>query len=246
MTKSVQINAGYFIYRIMGTTSFVRRLEWRKMLAWLDPQPGEKVLDIACGVGELSLAIARRGPAVYGIDVSQAAIDYARGLSRRAGIPCRFEIAGAERLPYPDGFFDKIVCSSSMEHFSDDSRALREMTRVLKPGGRAVLTVDSFNRAISDKLRARHRRAAFVVRYYSRATLEASLRGAGQEVCRGEYLLNSFLTDFFFKLGIRYRLPAVLSLAISFFGYPAFLLSEKVFGRNGTGYTLLVESRKAA
>jgi ubiquinone/menaquinone biosynthesis C-methylase UbiE len=246
MTKGMRRYAGYLVYRTMGTTSFVRRLEWRRMLAWLEPQPGEKVLDIACGAGELSLAVARRGCEVYGIDMSAAAIDYARGLSGRAAIACRFEIGDAENLPYPDDYFDKIVCSSSMEHFADDSRALREMTRVLKPGGRAILTVDSFNCPISEELLARHRETASVARYYTRETLEASLRAAGQELRRSEYLLNSALTGIFFKLGIRYRLPAPMALAISFFGYPAFLLSEKAFGRKGTGFTLLADSRKPA
>jgi ubiquinone/menaquinone biosynthesis C-methylase UbiE len=245
MTDRLRGYAGYLIFRVMGTTSFIRRLEWRKMMAWLDPQRGEKVLDVACGAGELSLAVARKGCEVCGVDMSAAAIEYARALSHRAGISCRFEIADAERLPFPDGFFDKVICSSSMEHFGDDSRALREMTRVLRPGGRVVLTVDSLNRPISDKLKARHRKKASVVRYYTRDTLEASLQEAGQELLRNEYLLNSFLTDFFFGLRIRYRLPAPVEAAISFFGYPAFLFSERVFGRKGTGYTLLAESRKA-
>jgi ubiquinone/menaquinone biosynthesis C-methylase UbiE len=246
MTQGLRGYAGYLVYRTMGTIPFVRRLEWRRMIDWLEPQPGEKVLDIACGAGELSLAIARRGGEVYGIDMSAAAIDYARGLSKRAGIAGRFEIGDAESLPYADSFFDKIVCSSSLEHFTDDGRALREMTRVLKPGGRAILTVDSFNYPISEKLRARHREEASVARYYTKETLEANLRAAGQELRRSEYLLNSALTGLFVKLGIRYRLPAPLALAVSFFGYPAFRLSEKAFGRRGTGFTLLAESRKPA
>ncbi len=244
MTKGLRGLSGYLIYRTTGTSSFVRRLEWPKMIEWLDPRPGDKVLDVASGAGELSLLVARKGCEVHGIDLSEAAVKYARGLSRRARIPCRFEVGDAEHLPYPEGYFNKVICSSSVEHFRDDGQALKEMTRVLKPGGRVILTVDSFNRPISDRLRDQHREAHFVVRYYNRDTLEKSLRSAGQELLRSEYILNSFLTDFFFKLQIRYRLPGIASLAISILGYPAFRLSEKAFGRKGTGYTLLTESRK--
>ena len=52
---------GHLIYKWIGTPHFIRRIEWRNMLEWLDPKEGERVLDVACGGGELSLKIAERG-----------------------------------------------------------------------------------------------------------------------------------------------------------------------------------------
>lgn len=52
---------GHLIFKSMGTTGFVRRMEWRNILEWLDPKDGERVLDVACAGGSLNLKIAERG-----------------------------------------------------------------------------------------------------------------------------------------------------------------------------------------
>ena len=70
-------------------------------------------------------------------------------------------------MPYPDEYFDKVVCSSSLEHFKDDIKALKEMHRVLKPNGSVVLTTDSFAYPISDELKEMHKEIAYVVNYYT-------------------------------------------------------------------------------
>ena len=244
MFTGIKAYISYLIFRTMGTTTFVRRIEWRKILEWLNPEEGERILDIACGVGELSLKIARRGGEVYGIDTSEAAIKFANRLSERAKIACEFKIGDAEHLPYPDDNFDKIVCSSSLEHFNDDNQALQEMRRVLKPKGKVVLTVDSLTYPISDALKDKHRKMCSVVHYYTREILEESFNNSGLEMCRSEYLLNSFLTDFFFKLWIKYKPSLTVWLVISLIGYPAFFISDKLFGRWDVGYTLIAEARK--
>ena len=66
---------GHLIYKRISTLSFIRRIEWRNMLEWLEPKEGEKFLDIACGKGALSLKIAERGCEVYGIDLSGDVIE---------------------------------------------------------------------------------------------------------------------------------------------------------------------------
>ena len=120
----------------------------------------------------MSLKIAERRCEVHGIDLSMNAINSAKRLAKREKIPCKFEVENAEDLPYPDGYFDKVVCSSSVEHFKDDSKALKEMHRVLKPDGSVVLTTDSFTYPISDELKDVHRKIAHVVNYYTRETLK--------------------------------------------------------------------------
>ncbi|MDZ4230184.1 MAG: class I SAM-dependent methyltransferase [Dehalococcoidales bacterium] len=245
MIEAIKSFGSYVIYRTVGTVSVIRWIEWRKLLEWLQPEEGEKVLDIACGAGELSLKIAGKGCEVYGIDMSAGAIEFAGRLSERAKTPCKFGIGDAEHLPYPEEHFDKIVCSSSLEHFNDDGQALREMSRVLKPGGKVVLTVDSLTYPMSAELKDRHRKMHFVAHYYTRETLKESLNIAGLELRRSSYLLNSFLTDFFYKLRIRYRPATIVWLAISLFGYPVLLISDKFFGRRDAGYTLIAEAIKS-
>lgn len=214
------------------------------MLEWLNLEEGERILDVACGAGELSLRIAARGCWVDGIDISKSAVEFARRLSGRAKIPCEFEVGDAENLPYPDGYFDKVVCSSSLEHFEDDRRALAEMQRVLRSGGKLVLTVDSFTCPISKELKDRHRQTCSVVHYYTREGLADRFGRAGLKMGRSQYLLNSPLASLCFKLWIKHRPPTVLWLAISVFGYPVFLISEKWFGQRDGGYTLIAEASR--
>jgi len=141
----------HLIFKSMGTTSFVRRIEWRHIMEWLDPKDGERVLDVACGGGELSLKITERGCNVFGIDISEKAINWAKRLAEREKITARFEVADAQYLPYPDSFFDKVVSSSSLEHFPKDVEALKEMSRILKPGGYLLTSTDYWHEPIDTK-----------------------------------------------------------------------------------------------
>lgn len=245
MNQPVKDHMRYFIYRMLGTAAFARRIEWRMMLKWLDPKKGERVLDIACGAGELSLKIADRGCEVYGIDMSEEAIQSARRLADRAKMKCGFKIGDAEHLPYPDGYFDKVVCSSSLEHFKNDAKALDEMRRVLKQDGRLILTVDSLTYPISAELKDRHRKMYAVKHYYTREGVAKALNAAGLNVYRSEYLLTSCLTSFFFKLWIRHSQSRILCLLVAFLGHPVFLISDKLFGVKDRGYTLIAEAIKA-
>ena len=70
--------------------------------------------------GTLSLKIAEKGCEVHGIYLSEDAINSAKRLAEREKIACEFNVGNAEDLPYPDGYFDKVICSSSLEHFKDD------------------------------------------------------------------------------------------------------------------------------
>ena len=235
---------GHLIYKTMGTTEFIRRIEWRNMLEWLDPKEGERILDIACGGGNLSLKIAEKGCEVYGIDISEKAINSAKRLAEREKIACEFEVGSAEDLPYPDRYCDKVICSSSLEHFKDDIKALKEMHRVLKPNGGVVLTTDSFTYPVRDELREMHREIAYVVNYYTAETLKERFEIAGFEMTRSNYLLNSRLTSFFFKIGIKKKWSGLSWMVVSFFAYPLSVVSDRLFGENDKGYTLIAEGYK--
>ena len=239
--EEVGKHIGHLIYKTSGTSTFIRRIEWRTMLEWLDQKEGERILDVACGGGTLSLKIAEKGCKVHRIDVSEDAINSAKRLAEREGIACEFEVGSAEDLPYPNRCFDKVVCSSSLEHFKDDIKALKEMHRILNPNGSVVLTTDSFTYPINDELKEMHRKIAYVVNYYTQETLKERFKNSGFEMKQSKYLLNSRITSFFFKIGVKLRWSGILWMVISFIAYPLCLVQDRLFGVRDKGYTLIAE-----
>jgi SAM-dependent methyltransferase len=107
---------------------------------------GKSVLEVCCGSGMMSEALARQGARVVGIDSSPAAIARACERRRRYGFSARFLVADAERLPLPDRSFDVTMVHDGLHHLDDPYRALGEMGRVACEGvlvlepARAVLT----------------------------------------------------------------------------------------------------------
>jgi ubiquinone/menaquinone biosynthesis C-methylase UbiE len=99
------------------------------------------ILDLGCGPGALALRLARRCPdrAVIGVDLSPAMVRMARARAAREGLAerVRFLEGNAAALPLDDGAFDLVVSTLSLHHWRDRAAALREIHRVLKPGGRA-------------------------------------------------------------------------------------------------------------
>jgi ubiquinone/menaquinone biosynthesis C-methylase UbiE len=115
----------------------------RKTLAVAKLQPGERVLDVGCGPGSLSLPAAGKVGAagsVAGIDASPEMIAVARGKARKKNLDVDFRVAPVEALPFADGEFDAVLSSLMLHHLPGDVRdaGFSEILRVLKPGGRFV------------------------------------------------------------------------------------------------------------
>jgi ubiquinone/menaquinone biosynthesis C-methylase UbiE len=103
--------------------------------------PNESVLDVGCGTGTLAIAAKRRvgrSGRVYGIDPSPQMIARARKKARKAGVELVFETAAIEALPFPDATFDLVLSTVMLHHLPAEARrqGVREIRRVLKPGGR--------------------------------------------------------------------------------------------------------------
>ncbi len=115
---------------------------WRERAADLAALgPGDRALDVATGTGDLALELARRvGPAgeIVGSDFSEGMLEYARRKGAGAA-NVRFEQANALALPYADGEFAAATVGFGARNFSDLAQGLREMTRVVRPGGRVVV-----------------------------------------------------------------------------------------------------------
>jgi len=97
--------------------------------------PGSRVLDVATGTGDLAIALSQRGCDVVGSDFSEQMLERAR--DKAPGL--RWERGNALELPYGDDEFDAATVGFGARNFSDLERGLREMARVVRPGGRVVI-----------------------------------------------------------------------------------------------------------
>lgn len=125
------------------------------VVEWLSARPGERILDIGCGDGQLTLKIAATGAEVRGVDLSpqMAAAARARGVNA--------DEASAESLPYPDRIFDAVFSNAALHWVHDHDAMLTQVHRVLKPGGRFVAEMGGFGniaaiRVAFDAALARH------------------------------------------------------------------------------------------
>ncbi|MCV0440250.1 MAG: methyltransferase domain-containing protein [Hydrogenophaga sp.] len=116
-----------------------------RLLAHVALQPGEQVLDVACGTGLVSLRAAqavRPGGQVTGVDLSARMVEAAE---QRAQVdplhPARFLRMDAEQLDLADGGFDVALCAFGLMYLPEPEQAVREMARVVRPGGRIGLAV---------------------------------------------------------------------------------------------------------
>lgn len=131
----------------IGTPEFFERVEaHRYEKEWHIPAAANfastrdlRVLEIGCGMGTDGAQFAKAGADYTGIDLTDAAVELARKRFQVSGLKGQFRVADAERLDFPDASFDLVYSHGVLHHTPDIEAAVREIHRVLKPGGRAMV-----------------------------------------------------------------------------------------------------------
>lgn len=113
-----------------GAAEFIARLGF---------QPHERVLDVACGTGNLAIPAARSGATVTGIDIAPNLVEQARAWAHAEGLPAHFEEGDAEQMPYRDASFDTVVTMFGVMFAPRPDKTASELMRVTRPGGRIAM-----------------------------------------------------------------------------------------------------------
>lgn len=143
------------------------------------------VLEIGCGLGTDGAQFAQAGARYTGIDLTDAAVDLARRRFELFNLPGLFCVADAERLDFQDASFDLVYSHGVLHHTPDTRAAVREIHRVLRPGGRAVVMLyhrDSYNYRVNISLL--RRAGVHLLRWNSGVKLVHALTGESEESLR--------------------------------------------------------------
>lgn len=106
-----------------------------EFLSGILPKAPCQILEVGCGTAFVSLYFAKRKYNVACLDINKKILDVARDNFKKEKVKGKFKVGNAEKLPFRDSQFDVVMSFGLLEHFEDPSQAIREMVRVLKPGG---------------------------------------------------------------------------------------------------------------
>lgn len=161
------------------------RFEKELVFSLIEAKPGEAILDVGCGTGNYTIELARRGLKASGIDSSEEMLAWAKEKARRKDLETTFQRADAMNLPFPESSFEVVISTGLLCFLVEPEKALIEMHRVLKPGGRLI--IGTLNRwspwALFRRIKGMFKETIYnQARFISPTELEGLIRRAGFEV----------------------------------------------------------------
>lgn len=225
----------------------------RRLLDALHVQAGERLADVACGVGTTSLLAAQEyGAVVDGVDLSEANVKLAAGAAVATDLTDRaqFHHGDAEALPLADGGWDVVVCECALCTFPDKATAATEMARVLRPGGRVGISDMTADPAhLPSELRGIAAWVACIADARPAEEYRQLLIDAGLQVTALERHTRA-LERMIHQVGARLDLlrmiarPRLESLGVDFARVPAVLDAARAAVRDGTlDYVLIIAEK---
>ncbi len=217
-----------------------RRIEKRIVRRWLNPKPGEKILDVACGMGGWSRMVTQNEAAYFGLDAA-----FLNVMKAKKRYPeSHFINIRAEQRPFKTGVFNKVFSNCSIEHFQDDLAALHNIHDMLVNGGWLVITADALSQdIIPKKLIKKHKAMYDVVTYYTHESLIKKLEETGFRVLDCKYYLTSGISRFYYALSIRFGIQGWLLYLFPIF-YPLVMIADYFSGDKKRGCGVAAIARK--
>jgi SAM-dependent methyltransferase len=181
-TRRVQEQFGAIAAAYVASPGHAAGDDLEQLKAWGRALGPTRVLDLATGGGHTALAFAAIATRVVAYDLTEPMLRAARGLFRDRGVAAAFVAGAVETLPFHDAVFDLVTCRIAAHHFADVAAAVREVRRVLRPGGsfllQDILGHDDGELA-AFVTEVERRRDPSHVRAYRAAEWKAFLRAAG-------------------------------------------------------------------
>jgi len=235
----------------LGHLNVRRYEECSTLIKWLNPGPGDFILDIGCGDGYHDSIIAQSGAKVVGIDIDQKKLSMAQALYSDS--KNEFYYMNGESLKIDEKTFNKVVSFCVMEHTQQDLKVMHNIARALKDGGRLVFSADSLsNPEITDDERLHHQQRYAVKTFYTAENIKQKLKLAGFEIEKSQYVMNSPFDLAISRLSWKLDcFPNKLAF-IKVFGYfSLFILwkigtifQRKIYDQSPSGLTILVSAVK--
>lgn len=190
---------GYVSVRVRKDWHIRRAIETGLAMRWLRTKTRPRILDIGCGEGTYDYRLVRRGARVVGLDIHKERL---RQAARHHLVrDLVFLEARAEAIPVRSGSFDYVMSLCVFEHLANDGQVLAEARRALRPGGRLLLTLDSFSRPDVPEGWRNHLCKTHAVRtLYTVPAIESRLKRHGFRLIRSRYVMASPLDLHLIKL----------------------------------------------